>query len=119
MARPPKKRGPKPLHDDDSLVEALLGALRVGMLEIEAAEIAGIHPETLRRWKNKSEMGGAIKKAILEGKRHHLEKIHAGRSGWQSSAWFLERKYRAEFGRDIVPPPQEAVTVTFEDGDEK
>lgn len=110
----PKKRGPKPAYEDEALFEKMLDALRVGMLEHEAAEVAGIHAETLRRWKNRDEIGGAIKKAILDGKLHHLGKIHAGKLGWQSSAWFLERKYRSEFGREVAAPAPSDVTVKFE-----
>lgn len=114
----PQKRGPKPLHSDAALMEQLFSSLQIGLSEAESAEVVGIDEETLRRWKKKPEIGGAIKKAILEGKKHHLQRIFLGVPGWQSSAWFLERKYRSEFGRDVSPPPQAAVTVRFEGDDE-
>jgi hypothetical protein len=111
----PKKGGPKAAYEQDETIKfRMFEALRVGMSEGDCAEMLGINTETFRRWKNRDGIGGDIKKAILEGKEHHLRRIFQGAVGWQSSAWFLERKYRSEFGREVAAPAPSDVTVKFE-----
>jgi hypothetical protein len=116
MAKPkPKKRGPKPKYEDPKIIKPLLQAIEDGLTETDACHLVGIDPDTLRRWKAKEEICGAIKSAIARGKHHHIKRIKAGDQGWQSSAWFLERKYRKEFGKDAAPPPPPNVTISFKD----
>jgi hypothetical protein len=49
-----------------------------------------------------------IKKATAEGEFHHLGRILYGPRGWESSGWFLERKYPDKWGRKT---PQVAVNL--------
>mgnify|MGYP000954248146 CR=1 FL=1 len=61
---------------------------------LETAKLEAHHPDFLRQ----------LKRAEARGKAYHLRRVHDA-DAWQASAWMLERKYRAEFGRN--PPPVE------------
>lgn len=47
----------------------------------------------------------ALKKAEGECELHHIIRIKDGERTWQSSAWFLERKWPARWGKKETPPP--------------
>jgi hypothetical protein len=91
-------------------------AISLGLTYQEAAEIVGIDDDTLTRWNKIPEFYGAIKSACAAGKLARLKYIVAGVQGWQGSAWFLERRFPAEFARPElqlnqqfninVPPPR-------------
>ena len=71
----------------------------------EAARLAGIDPDTLRRWMRRGEQGdkpyaalcGAIKKAEAEAQRTLVKRIGNPNAdeakGWQRWAWLLERRW--------------------------
>ena len=71
--------------------------------------LAGIHHDTLLRWRNKGRTAksgkffgffGAVKRAEEQFKAHNIAIIQqAAIKQWQAAAWLLERKYPEEFGR--------------------
>jgi hypothetical protein len=52
----------------------------------------------LTRWKKEPEFCGAIKKAQATRKLSRLKRIEKGESGWQGTAWAMERQYPEQFG---------------------
>jgi hypothetical protein len=81
------------------IVEEICKYLREGSTNKEAFLLAGISHETFYKWlKTHPEFDEATKKAEIECKHAHIKNIKAaGITSWQSSAWWLERKYPMEF----------------------
>ena len=93
----------------------LYKALRLGATRTHSAVYAGISYELFRQWMRKGEDGQApfvgfvvaVKRAEAEACMRALENIsRAGEKTWQASAWWLERRYPQEWGR------QQRVEVT-------
>ncbi len=64
----------------------------------------------------------AFDKAALECKLHHLKRVKDGSINYQSSTWFLERKFRAEYGKEEtlnVRPAGQTKKTTWDLGDGK
>ncbi len=64
----------------------------------------------------------AFDKAALECKLHHLKRVKDGAINYQSSTWFLERKFRAEYGKEEtlnVRPAGQAKKTVWDLGDGK
>jgi hypothetical protein len=64
----------------------------------------------------------AFDKAALQCKLHHLKRVKDGSINYQSSTWFLERKFRDEYGKELalnVRPTGPAKTTTWDLGDGK
>lgn len=58
---------------------------------------------TKRNAKLYLEFYDTVKKAQLEAKMGALRNIrNAGKKSWQADAWFLERRYRQQFGRITI-----------------
>ena len=74
-----------------------------------AAEASGVGLSTLHEWRQRGEAGEALfvdlverlKKAEANGIARALESIRSASEGgaWQASAWILERRYPADYGR--------------------
>jgi len=76
-----------------------------GLTQKDSCDLAGIHVDSLmKRMRRDSIFSKRIKKANIEFKKTHVNKI-AKDDAWQSSAWLLERKFKDEFGKlsDIDP----------------
>lgn len=68
-----------------------------------AAHLKALSPVMRKNAKLYLEFYGACKKAQLEAKMGALRNIrNAGKKSWQADAWFLERRYRQQFGRAVV-----------------
>jgi transposase len=83
-------------------VNAILRAVQLGATYEQAARSAGIHIDTMIEWrKQHSEFSDALKTAEARGITDRLRRIqNAAKKGtWQADAWWLERKYPAEWGR--------------------
>lgn len=85
-------------------VKLITDALEEGKGRVRAVKGAGVSYQTFMNWIDSHvEFFEAIKKAELTGndkikdicKRRIIED-----KSWQSAAWWLERKYPKEFGRD-------------------
>lgn len=106
-------------------------ALRLGMYQREAAQAAGIDPDTYYRWLRQGEQQqsgayrsfhDAVKKAMAEGEQALLARIQmaANEGTWQAAAWILERRHRERWGRSVEvrnsEPVKVALTWGAEDG---
>jgi hypothetical protein len=85
------------------IVEALLS----GLYAEDAVIIGGICEDTFYEWIKRGKTGEepfasfseAVETAGVESSRQALTTVRAGDMGWQGSAWFLERRYPAKWGR--------------------
>lgn len=87
------------------IVERLTYAIGLGLAHRLACDYAGIDPSTFYDWmKTKPEFSHAVKRAEGEGAVERLKRIKvAGENGiWQADAWWLERHYPEEYGRNRV-----------------
>ena len=103
MARPTKKT--------EDAAETLARFVKQGATFKDACYAAGIGYSTGRQWVKEAEAEDApddkraflalIQKAQAEGKIERIKRIEAaGKKGsWQADAWYLERMYPEEFGR--------------------
>lgn len=100
---PPQRTG-RPHKLTGALRERLRRLIRSGVSQDRAARMAGIHPDTLGRWKNDVPgFAGELEAARAESSGF-LEKLIAlaARRDWKAAAWILERRHPAEFGRPGV-----------------
>lgn len=104
MARKPRTEstpGPKPTVDDRAKAN-IIGALFLGLSLADALILNRISHRSFRRARQADrEFAQGIKAASIQGKVHHLKRVSDGTPAWQSSAWFLERKYGAEYGQKV------------------
>ena len=97
----------------------------------EAARLAGIDPDTLRRWMRRGEQGdkpyaqlcGAIKKAEAEAQRTLVKRIGNRNAdeakGWQRWAWLLERRWPETWAqRQPEASKREEIIVDLVKGDD-
>ena len=95
--------------DDEQIWQRLNQALSVVAYIEDACIFAGISSRQFRRWRELAEQGVEpyagrwveIQRSESQAVIRNLFNIHnAGNSGsWQASAWILERKYPAKYGR--------------------
>ena len=103
---PPKRGRGRPKKFVKKYKDRILEAIRLGATNIDACRYAGLSKEAYRVWKLKAEEGQAdfvefferVEEAEAIGKIVHMRKITADKS-WQSSAWWLERKFPDEWGK--------------------
>lgn len=82
----------------------ILAVLAAGCSRNDAADVTGVGRSTLSAQIAKNEaFSEQVKKAEASGKLRHIRKINKSKA-WQSSAWFLERKYPEEYGRRVPLP---------------
>lgn len=113
-----KKAGRPSLYKDEELMTKLLDAIKDGLSHAKACDLVGISPASLSAWQQVPEISERIKKAMAEGELYHLQRIKKGVSGWQSSAWFLERRYKSEWAAlKETKQEEKEIKVTFEDFD--
>ena len=95
--------------EDEQIWQRLNQALSVGAYIEDACIFAGISSRQFRSWRELAEQGVEpyagrwveIQRSESQAVIRNLFNIHnAGNSGsWQASAWILERKYPAKYGR--------------------
>tara|TARA_Y100000590_G_scaffold460851_2_gene621149 strand:+ start:555 stop:1004 length:450 start_codon:yes stop_codon:yes gene_type:complete len=95
--------------EDGQIWQRLNQALSVGAYIEDACIFAGISSRQFRRWRELAEQGVEpyasrwveIQRSESQAVVRNLFNIqNAGNSGsWQASAWILERKYPAKYGR--------------------
>jgi hypothetical protein len=92
---------------------------------VEACKGAGISYFTFKNWLDdprKIEFSKSIKKAEAQSREGLRGKAisciaTAMENQWQAAAWWLERNYKDEFGKDAEPPKekeQDTTEVIFE-----
>jgi hypothetical protein len=91
----------RPTKYDDITEKFILDALKAGCIEQDAAEAAGVDYATFRRWKSKNaQFRAAVAKAKAEAKAAAVVTIRkAWGQSWKAAAWWLERRYSAEWGK--------------------
>lgn len=93
---------PKALTDETQRI--ILDAMASGMHLTPACDLAGISQDAVRYWQRLCESGaehaqiyadffGNIKRAVALAESQALGAISRGEPGWQSRAWFLERRF--------------------------
>lgn len=80
---------------------ALIKALRAGMTRTEAAACAGVSYDSLKRWHDANpDFADALRRADAEAVMEAVEAIqHASWRQWRAAAWWLERRYPQEWGK--------------------
>jgi hypothetical protein len=95
------KRGP-PLKFTAAIKAKVIQGLERGMSLADMLTLVGFCHRSFRNaCAADPEFSQGVKSAAGRGKLHHLERVHEGDERWQSSAWFLERKYGAEYGQKV------------------
>jgi hypothetical protein len=95
MAGRPSKYTPE-------VVKRIMDALAAGNTRKAAAEYGGIDEDTLGRWRRRfADFADAIKSAEAHAEVGHVANIATAAKGgnWTASAWWLERRRSAEWGR--------------------
>jgi len=110
MARPTKR--------NPAVEDQILRALAAGQARWPAAALAGISGNTLSRWISDDDAFALeVQRAESRAVAAALGVItKAAASGtWQAAAWWLERRYPADWGRnrraDEGPPPEDIVIL--------
>ena len=145
-AKPPAKRGPKPLFTQPQIRDRLLTALRTGAYLDAACGHAGIGLSTLMLWMQRGrdererinagippnpneapfvEIMEAVEKARYDAEVRNIGIIQnaAANGQWQAAAWWLERTMPRKYGRRMEiggdPSSPINVSVTVEDVEAK
>lgn len=80
----------------------VLEHLELGLSLADALKCLDVsHTSYVRAKQDDPDFGRGVKSAAARGKAHHLRRVHGGVPNWQASAWFLERKYGAEYGQKL------------------
>lgn len=104
----------RPSKYTPELAERLATGLREGLFAEAVCEAEGIDPSTYRRWlADKPEFRTLIKRAEADQQREALARIRAGGEGWQSSAWFMERRYQREWALRVKQAIADAEDEAF------
>ncbi len=108
--------GRTPKHTPE-LVAKLADALASGMTDQQAADLVGIHSDTLREWgKKEDEFSAALAHARAKRLYQRLCYFVSGAPGWQAVAWILERAYGRQFARPKATVKAEYDLVAGLDG---
>ena len=99
----------RPLKLTPETTQRIVEAVELGATWERAADAAGVGASTLGLWRRRGEAGevpysaflAALKKAESAGVERALRVIREAAEGgaWQASAWLLERRYPADYGR--------------------
>jgi hypothetical protein len=124
-----KHAGGRPTKLTAEARNKILGAVSSGATREVAAQAAGIHSDTLRRWERKAEEGdelyaeffGAVKDAeglaevIMVGR---VQKASLDPKFWTAAAWWLERKHSDRWGKkeQLALTGEGGGPVRYEDG---
>lgn len=89
--------------ENDIVMKRLLDALRRGNTRANAAHLAGVEPQTVRLWfkacrgKTPNPKVIAAVRRILDAEAYAEDEgvvtVRSGQRGWQSMAWWLERRH--------------------------
>lgn len=99
-------------------VDRLLKGIRLGMTYEHACMFAGVHYDTFNEWRNgkfprrldddqkalKSEFSEALTRAEGDAVARHFGLISQAsvQGDWRASAWILERRYPAIYGKNVL-----------------
>lgn len=96
---------------NDNIANEIYALIRSGATDKDCIEIMAISQETFYRWiRENDEFRENITRARTESKVARLEAIRRqGEEDWRAHAWYLERRYPAEFSQKymiLVTPEQ-------------
>jgi hypothetical protein len=97
-----KHAGGRPTKRTPEITALIAEAISFGLTDEEAAALVGIDDDTLTQWKKIPEFSGAIKRALATRKLARPKRIEAGETGWQGTAWALERQFPERFARPEI-----------------
>ncbi|MDD2496476.1 MAG: helix-turn-helix domain containing protein [Tissierellia bacterium] len=85
----------------EELLNKICDLIKKGLSNKDAAICMGISESTFYQWQiEKPEFSESLKKAEMERKLFLITKIFdASNKSWQAAAWYLERTYPDEFGK--------------------
>ena len=97
--------------------QRIITLLAEGNYLFVACEAAGLTYSGFRHWQRRWEDGDpvaqefadffeSVKRAVAVGEVNALRELTAGDPGWQSRAWFLERRFPQRWGRKDRTPVQ-------------
>ena len=112
-------RGGRPSKYRPDTVAAIIAAVEGGATYRHAAASVGVSERTLHDWQVRHpQFSQALKTAEASACMAAIGTIRrAAEAGtWQAAAWYLERRYPAEYGRRAVTVDA-SVQVTHDDGD--
>ena len=112
-------RGGRPSKYRPDTVAAIIAAVEGGATYRHAAASVGVSERTLHDWQVRHpQFSQALKTAEAMACMAAVGTIRrAAEAGtWQAAAWYLERRYPAEYGRRAVTVDA-SVQVTHDDGD--
>ena len=112
-------RGGRPSKYRPDTVAAIIAAVEGGATYRHAAASVGVSERTLHDWQVRHpHFSQALKTAEASACIAAIGTIRrAAEAGtWQAAAWYLERRYPAEYGRRAVTVDA-SVQVTHDDGD--
>jgi hypothetical protein len=86
------------------LVDSILADIQIGLTLSDTANRHRIRPSLLKSWykTNHNDFAVAVDKAKAENKHKHLKRVHDGDHKWKSSSWYLERKFKDEYSKEII-----------------
>lgn len=92
--------GGRPTKFTTDLLEKLGEAIAAGMPDRYACDRVGITEDTLRVWRTeKPGFSAYLDHMRSERMLTRLNRIDVGESGWQGTAWILERRWGEHFAR--------------------
>ena len=89
---------------DDLQVKRILDALEDGATYKIAANVAGVHPSTFRRWRAKyDDLRRAVDRAEAEAASEALAVVRyaASEGDWRAASWLLEKRMGYHKQRDV------------------
>lgn len=101
----------RPSKFTPDIAAAILRAVGAGLAYPQAAALAGVCERTLYNWLESGAAGQEplatflqdLKSTEAKAELEALAAVKAGGPGWQSRAWYLERKYPERWGRSVRP----------------
>ncbi len=110
----------RPTSLNDDLSKAICESIAKGHYLDATADRVGLHRDTIYGWLEKGredpdsvygKFSDAFKRASYAAEDRALTEVLEGANGWQSRAWFLERRYPKRWGR-VSQEPQAALMWT-------
>lgn len=90
----------RPSKLDESTKDQIVAAIEGGLSRRVAAALVGVHYTTIaNECKRDRDFLASIKKAEASCELFHVDRVKGGAKSWQSSAWFLERKWWKRWGK--------------------